>query len=92
MPYIYIIYIYISICILFSQYDFICIYVFRTDHLALENSLVCSFLGRSNFPALSFPRWMMVLVGSMPHNFFSVVISVQLCLGSHAGESFGSSF
>lgn len=82
----------ISICIYMSipqyslsnAYNVTCIYVFRADHLVLDNQWVCSFLGRATPFIHIFPRWPVVLcVGLRPLSFFlcslaGSLINVQL--------------
>lgn len=46
------IYVYISKYSLLSLYNVTCIYVFRTDHLALDKPWVCSSLGKTTSPTL----------------------------------------
>lgn len=66
-----------------------CIYVFRTDHLALNNQLLYSSLGKNTSFAPSFPQLYKVLyVGLRTYRLFYVqfgmsigVILVQLIFG-----------
>ena len=56
-----------------NPYNVACRYVFKMDHLALDNQLVCSLLGKATSPALSFPQLPIVLcVGCRPSGFFLV--------------------
>ena len=44
-----------------SLYNVLCMYVFRTHHLALDNQMVCSLWGKPTFLDLSFPQSLIVL-------------------------------
>ena len=54
--YIYNTYIYNPKYNLFSLYNVICMYGFWADILALDNQLVCSSLGKTTMPNVSFPQ------------------------------------
>lgn len=78
-----------------NPYNVACRYVFKMDHLALDNQLVCSLLGKATSPALSFPQLLVVLcVEYKLHGPFLVYFGlsigvnlVQLTLGGHVGET-----
>ena len=46
---------------LLSLYSVTCVYVFRADHLVLDNQSLCSALGKTISPALSYPQPSVVL-------------------------------
>lgn len=72
-------------------------YVFIADRFMLENQLLCISLGRTSFPAPSFPQWSIVLPiglrlrGLFPTLFACLLLSCLfiLFLGSHVDETMG---
>lgn len=54
-------YIRVPIYCLLSPFNVTCVNVFRADHLASENQLVCSYLGRPTSPVLRFTHLPLVL-------------------------------
>lgn len=66
---------YIHICVpnILSLYYVTCMYIFRANHLALEDLLMCPSLGQNSSLAPSFPRFAIVLcVGLRPSKLFPV--------------------
>jgi hypothetical protein len=58
---------------LLSSHHLTFMYVFRADHLAPDNQLVCSSLGRATYPAPSFTQLPIVVsVASRSMGFFPV--------------------
>lgn len=80
---------------LFSLCNVTCMYVFRTDQLALDNQTTCSYLGKSISPTRSFPQVPGVLCVELrlPGPSFIyfhmsvVVVLFSSYLGSYVGET-----
>jgi hypothetical protein len=66
-------------------------YVFKADHLALDNQLVCSFFpGEEHFSSPGFPQLPTVLCKAETSGAFSCSLLSSLsssCLDSHTGET-----
>lgn len=57
-------------------------YIFRADHLALKDLLMCPSLGQNISPAPSFPRFAIVLcVGLRPSKLFPVCFGMPTGVG-----------
>lgn len=55
------------------------LFVFRDEHLALDNQLVCSLLGRLLAPSFSVPQLLgVVCVGWRPCGIFSVQLGMLI--------------